>query len=906
MSYNLSNTTEGLSQQVNKTPVLILEIEGSQYIYGSGSIKETLKWDDPRVTWDNTIPGATWDGTIEIENSRPYISMKDSTKNVSQQLLVEKGGAGSVPSISIALVDYRGEVAEDLSFNQIGDPMGKRAIVSVMLEGGVYGLDENRIFEGYVDQIVYEPGLIKVNITHPSNETRQPLFESLETRLTQALPYKTLDLTHLSFRQKANLLSTTGEIEIVSQVGPINGQNAVAELISNVVTITYNSSASVTQQDLADALNNNSYAGGYMEATIIGSPTAPATTQALTALQTETTVTVENANPYIESQDALKSYIRVGDEIMEVVSKTDTTFEVIRGARGTIPASHEVDDEVSSAYELQGLPLDLALKLLLSSENNEFTTSSYNIVAINYIDNTQSIDGAVIIDNINIELNSGLVVGDFINLTAVGFGIETISGFGRLDDGRSYIIVESSLGEVLSTSSPLIYKSKWNLLPTGIGLDISQVDVAEFENQASLFSASFVELDFLLQDTMDNVKDFIEAELMRPQALYYLPKGAKISCKYTTPPFSVETLPTLNTSNIEKMSKVVFKRAHHKYFKNVVVYKYNPDVVEEEFRDKLILQSESSFNRISRGVKKETIESRGLRRSNEVLQVLNTAGLKYLNRYKFGARWIENVQVIYEVGIKLQVGDIVFFGGEDTKLVNLETGDRDFPIEQYEIINIDHNYAEGAVKISLLETGFSTDGLFGVFSPSSLISSGSTTGRLILTDRILDSEDTERETDKWSQYVGLKVRIFSPDYTRDETVVLDSIDPQNQDAVLLENPLSFTPQVGDLMELAEIDQYGLTDAERTLKLKFTWTMPSVLITNIINSQIFDVEDVDGLEVGMEINVHSDDYTRDSETRIIDEINGLEITLDNSLDITPQIGDRLEVYSYADEKGYRFL
>lgn len=905
MSYKLSETTTALSQQVNKTPTLVLEIEGSQYIYGSNTIKEYIRWDDPRVRWDD--PSYTWDGTIEREDSRPYISMQDSTKSISQQLLIEKGGAGSIPSITIALIDYRGEVAEDLSFNQIGDPLGKRASVSVML-GGVYPNDANRIFEGYVDDITYKPGLIEVNIAHPSNETRQPLFEKLETRLTQKLSYKNLETSDIEFRQKANLLSTTAELEIVSQVGQINGKDTAVSLVSNTLTITFNSSASpsVKVKDIIDIVNNSSAVSGYVEAILTGGSEVVAYTYPLTLFTTDTIVNVENTNPFNESVDSLTSYIRINDEIMEVVAKTDTTFEVIRGARGTVPANHEVDDDVNSAYGLIGLPIDLALKLLLSKTGNEFRSSVYTITSIQYVSTSETIQGAFILDNDDIQFNSSLVIGDLINIpSGLNAGTYVISGFGKINGGRSYILTDSILVTETSTDITLSYRSKWNILTTGLGLDINQVDVAEFESQAALFSASFIQYDFLLQDTIDNVKEFIESELFRPQALYYLPKGSKISCKYTTPPFSSETLPVLNTLNIEGMSKVVFKRALHKYFKNVLVYSYNPDPVEDKTRDKIILQSESSFNRIDRGIKKETITSQGLRRSNETLQVINTAGLKYLNRFKYGSRWIENVNVTYSVGIKLQVGDTVFFGGEDTLLVNLETGARDFPLAQYEIINLDHDYSKGSVKVSLLETGFSTDGLFGVVSPSSLVSLGSTTSRLILTDRIYETEDTERETDKWSSYLGRVVRVYSQDYTRDETVTLVSIDPQNKDAVTLNPSLSFIPQVGDVMELAEVDNYTIGD-DNLLRLKYVWAMPSVEITSVVDSQIFDVDNVDGLEIGMEINVHSDDYTRDSETRIIDGIVGLTITLNNSLDITPQIGDRLEVYSYANSKGYRYL
>jgi len=69
MAYEVSETFKNLSEQINKEPMLVLEIEGSQYLYGSAPILETARWDDPRIDWDNNI-GVTWDGEIEKVNSQ--------------------------------------------------------------------------------------------------------------------------------------------------------------------------------------------------------------------------------------------------------------------------------------------------------------------------------------------------------------------------------------------------------------------------------------------------------------------------------------------------------------------------------------------------------------------------------------------------------------------------------------------------------------------------------------------------------------------------------------------------------------------------------------------------------------------------------------------------------------------
>ena len=150
------------------------------------------------------------------------------------------------------------------------------------------------------------------------------------------------------------------------------------------------------------------------------------------------------------------------------------------------------------------------------------------------------------------------------------------------------------------------------------------------------------------------------------------------------------------------------------------------------------------------------------------------------------------------------------------------------------------------------------------------------------------------------------MRIYSEDYTRDETTVFKGFDPSNVDAILLDPPLSSDPTEGDIVELAKFDEYDGTEAEDRMKLTYTFLMPSMEITNVVSTTVLTLENVDGLEIGQEIAVHSDDYVRDSDTVLIDNIVGLQITLSEALNITPQIGDRVEVYAYSDDKGYRFL
>lgn len=809
MALELSPRLKNLASQTDKTPQLILEIEGSQYLYGTGKILETARWDDPRINWDNN-QGITWDGQIEKENSRPYISLKGSTRDIAQQLFVEKGGAGSITTMNIALVDYNKEVARDLSFDQIGDVLGRRANVYFTLEGGRFPQDTIELFKGQITDTEYRAGLITLTISNPADKLRNPIFESLVTQ-------------------------TTNSIDSI-----------------------------------------------------------------------QTTIPVGITNPFIYSQDAITSYIRIDDEIMEVVSSTSNSFEVIRSRLGTIPTNHDLEADVQSYYILDGHPIDLALKLYHSNEGNTFKEIDYYINALNQITNVEVIEGAIVINDYDIQRRLGLVEDDEIELigTASNDGIYKVLTSGVLDTGKSYIRVKSPLSVETGLDIKLRIRSKYNVLSEGVGLDLDQVNTAQFEETRDLFSANFIHVNPQIEDTIDELKSWVERELFRPQGIYNLP-NVRLGCKYTAPPFSVTSIPTFNTKNLKDVSKIVQKRSGHKYLTNYMTYRYNADFLTGKLLDKLITQNLDSTNRIDLGKKKQSIDVKGIRRSGESKQILERATKANLSRFKFASRYIKNIKPLFSNLLTLEIGDVVFFGGEDTQLTNLETGERDNPVEIYEVINTKKDYMQGSGSIEILQTGFAFDGLVGVFSPSSKVISGSTTERILL-DKIWDGS-TPIERDKWTRWIGAKIRVHSDDYTFDETTTLDRFDTKTPNGLILDPPLSSVPPANSFVNIAKLENYqSESDVDRTIKLTYTFTMPSSLITNVIDSQNIDVEDASQYEIGMEINVRSIDFIRDSETVLIDNIVGNTLTFNEALDITPEIGDRVEVYSFSNAKGYRFL
>src|SRR5690606_6211198 len=248
---------------------------------------------------------------------------------------------------------------------------------------------------------------------------------------------------------------------------------------------------------------------------------------------------------------ALETYIMVEDEIMQVISFDENSIEVVRDQLESYADSHDSDTELSSIYLLEGNPIELALKVMLSEEGNEYYVSSETIEAFRYVDDVTDIPGAVIFQSYNIQEETGLTFGDKFKIEGSDLNDDEyiINGFGTLDDGRSYIIADKPLNIETSSEPVFSFLSKYAVLPTGLGMLPNEVDVEGFEDVYSLYSPNFVDYVFKIKDTIDSAKDFIDSEIFFPQGLYSVPRRARSSVRFTSPPLSVDDTPLLDSNN---------------------------------------------------------------------------------------------------------------------------------------------------------------------------------------------------------------------------------------------------------------------------------------------------------------------------------------------------------------------
>lgn len=804
MAVNLTETNKLLSQQIAINPQSYLEIEGLDTIIGAQPVFEFTKWDDDTIYWDD---GSKWDGLTVKEDSKAVISLDDSTKNITQQIFPDKGGSSSLPSVNIALIDLNNEIAQLLSFNNLGEILGRKADYYIGFAQGAFPEDAIPVYRGVISDFYTQNGVVMVTVSHPENLKRQTIFQ-----------------TYIS--------ETTAAID-----------------------------------------------------------------------DTTTTIPVTSTIDIIPNRDTATTLFRVGEEIMELVSiDSGTQITVLRGQQATPPTAHDDESSIDSIQQLVGEPLDLALKLMLSNEDNSYFNSLDIPTTTNFVSITQPNINGFVFDYFDIESRTGLVIGDSILLsTGVNAGTYTISGFGTLNDG-SFIEVE----ETLITDNPYVgdfqYRSQFNVLPDGCGMLPNNVDVTSHLAIKRQFPSTFVPYTFQLKETIDNAKEFLDQQVYFPQGLYTINRAARSSVKLVTPPFTTDIVPTIDVNNIVNISDLRQRRSLHKYLYNIIRYDYDPDIIEDKFLTKDIILSNDSLNRIKGGKKQMKIESKGLRRSTSTTLTLTQITQRVIDRYKFAPTYFSKIQVKYSDGFMLEVGDVLPFGGLASKIVNLNTGLRGTQEQLYEVINKSLNIESGEITIDLLATSFSIRSRNAVTSLTSGISDTSTS-TAIKINTIIDAGEYDNETEKWLPFVGQNIRVYKDDYTEDETVVLNSFNPSDITEMIVTPALTFTPTSSHFVGIPEYNNTS-SDIDNDYKIQFVHLDAKVEISVVIDNISFEVSTPLNLAVGSEIYVHSPNYTRDSfitgVVHTIVSIVGDIVTLDTALDFTPQVGDFVEFSDFLDE------
>lgn len=616
-----------------------------------------------------------------------------------------------------------------------------------------------------------------------------------------------------------------------------------------------------------------------------------------------TTMTVDSTENFVLPADGttLKTYLIIDEEIIEYTGKTDTTFTgLVRGQFDTIASAHSINDNIEAAYRLQGNLRDLSLKLMLSA-GDEFYLEDEPIQAINTYGLT-TVANAVFLKRYNIDNVIGVTAGDTAVITGgLNAGTYPISSVVGTETG-SYLILSGTLlteGAVATIS----LKSKYNVLPKFCGLEMlpEQVDVQEFETKYTQFSASFFDYDFFIKDQVKG-GEFINEQILFPSGCYSLPRKAKTSIGLTIPPLAQTDTQIIDWSNVTNASGLIIDRNISNNFYNAIVYKYEKDQVTDKFTKGKIRQSADSTNRIKVANKPLTVEADGVRAENNFVEKFTIQGRRFLDRYQFAAESII-VDVSWEAGFTREIGDTVILKGAELQISDTSSGQgtRKFKPRLFEIQNKVLTLSGRPVRLLLVDTAFSLNGRYGVISPSSKVGVGSTTSRIKVKSSFGTTIRSTTEGEKWRNLTDCALRVRSKDYSFDYETKLVGVDPLDDYALLISPDLPSAPLEDYIVDIATYSTSTDPEVDALQKAMFVyWNNQLEVLTGISQTQFtVSAPALADIKVGYLVKIHDLIYNYQSAERVVTDITGTTITVDQPLGFIPNASDKIELLGFVD-------
>ncbi len=899
-------------------PQLVLQIDGVETVFGIGEVKKYIKIGDPGLEI-----GDEWKigGLNAYENQLDVVDLNGSSNSISQQLLQDKGGTSSVPSIQVSLIDKNGLITELITPGEVvEDILGRKANVYLGYQDTAWPQDFVRIFSGIIDE-VSGGSTIVLNVAHPEQKKRVEIFQKITTELTSDLNFRSKNIQHILYKTRRDVVGTV-------TVTYTSGATVGSEVVSVVGTaITVQIDPGNTQaRHIRNAIERSIDAVALVDIKIDTNFTnEPQTVQASTPLDSDTTINVvSTAGMLLPVPSAgLRTYVRIDDEVIEYTGLTATTITgCTRGALASIDeraegAHHGNGTSVDTFYRLEGSAFEMALRILMSGGPANFT-DGIQIKSIVEVEGVGPIPNAVWFENMNIQDMWGVTVGDRCTITGDQVPSNNVTDAIIQDvvatPYGSYIVLQGvSLSTSLSSEGTIAFASKWNVLPTGAGLGMGgdEVDVPEFERLNEVFSSSIFTYDFYLKDSVIG-KDFIDTEILFPTGAFTLPRRGKVSVGYTSPPLGAADIKVLDSTNTTKPQQNKIKRSINKYFYNNVLFKYNEAVVDERRLSGDLEIQQDSKNRIPVGNKTLVIDARGLRPSTDTTTIIEILKRRFGDKYKFGAEQV-TTYAFYGKTFDTDVGDVVVFGDKTLQLPDTKKGNRNFAPRLFEVANKSLSIKSGEVKLDLIDSGYSlANGRYGIVSPSSQTVAAGSSGNEVKIKNSYETLPPRIEKNKWTPYIGLRVIIHDDMWDNVFETILVGFSPSDDFLMILDDPVPFPVLDDYIVDIAQYPDNADPEDQQMAKRIFVYTNPTVEVLAGISDTQFTVAGLDAdkfLEGAILLVRGQGDEKWDvvsPEVRVTD-VTGSTITVSDSLGFTPAAGYEIDLIGFKDGGApYRYL
>lgn len=910
MSYALTDRAkDSISREVVE-PNMVLVIEGSPKKYAVRVTSKKLRYDAPGLNYDD---GYFYDGLIPDDSVSDLISISGTTNSISQQLDPDKGAASSTQTLTLSLIDRNEEITRLITPGEfLPEILYRNAKVYLGFNDTAFPEDYIQIFDGKIMSVDPGVGTINMVITHPDDVKRSSIFQKIDSNLTDDALFDSAKFGGITYAKRSDV---TGVVTVTYTFAGI-GNNAVVSVTGNDISVQVDTS--LTQlKTIKKKIEAHEDASQLVTAVITTNGASIQATTGSVTLSSSTEIFVDSVAGYLPPIAPLfKSYIRINDEIIEytaIDSVANKFTGCTRQSLTSLGASHKIGDTVSSFYKYgDGTTaydaVDMALYLLLSGPSKIYLTSSANAVGV--VPGIGVVADSIYMPNVYLIRDHGSVIGDYVTITGSSIPANNVTNAQitevvEIDDG-TYLTLNQSLTQELLATLTVTFKSVYNVLDDGLNLTPSQVDIAQFRFIKRRYSRSLANYEFYLKDTV-TAKEFINTQLLMPSKLYSVPRKGRISAGITAAPLYAKDTPVLTLENIKNPKGLRLSRGVTKNFYNAVAYQYNTDSVDDKFLAKTITLSADSKNVIDSPIKLFSIKSDGLRPSLDTNNLIETNSKGFLDRYKFGAEVIK-VPVLFKTGFAAEVGDSVVFGDPDLYLPDTKSGSKDFNPRIMEIVNKDFNWVKGDILLTLLDTTYSNTFKYGVFSPTTLIGSGSTTTEIVMT-KSFGTDAITKEKAKWESYIGKTITVHSLDRSTSYTTIIQGFDPGNDNIM---NVLPALPVPAPAGYLIDIPDYQATPvASNIFKSIYCYFDPQVAVVSGASDTSFDVSIGDAAKffVGSLIRVHNPLFTVDSginASKVL-TIVGTTITCE-SLGFTPDSTMFVELIGFASDEGkpYAFV
>ena len=766
----MANFSEQLLLNLEKSnlkPIIVAEIEGLPFILGSDTVKRIPLYGDEGLEYGQE--GLVYGGLVDIDEDKQkaLISLDGITRQITQTLDIDKASGSTISTFQLSLIDSGGEATKIVSgvYTDGDDILYKECVLWIgFSETSSFNQDYLVLFRGVIEGIDYAQGKVVFTLASVDSKRKQTIAIKGEGEL------------------KTQILDSTSDPTITLE--GINSE--FNEIQPNLRGVDFTSRDQTIQS-------------------------------------------------YVKINDEIIKYIEVGQ-----VGLDRTLSLTTRAQFGTAAATHDEGSSVEGFYVVKGHFIDIALKIMLTKSQDSGFMLPYldrlPATSVNFVNDGFSQQNAIFFEGVNLIREFNVRPGDYIDLrdftnsnnnTVDSFDAPifrpTVEDVIAVQNG-SYIIVKNliendfvpnnfyNLITEAATEGKVTFYSRYNTLGKlfGLGMNPNEIDIEKFERIRDSFILQG-DVEFILRDEIDNAREWIEEQLFKPFTCFSLPNDSRglgrLSIGIHLPPIPGQDTQTISIDNIVNPEGLVVKRNVNRYHYNVLVYRYNDTIDDEELRKRRVYIVGDPV--VKSGNRTLIIEARGFRDDLGAIQQSDIAANRTLERYRVCSEVIRGIKVLFSTACLINIGDIVIFDPTNLNVIDRVNASRNREPYLMECINKSVNPFSGECTVDLLDTAFEITARYGLISPSSLIDR-KLNDREIVIKPSFGAQFGLNEWRKWEGYRFSNVVIRSKDWSDKQSF---KIERATSNTIMLDRDITIVGNLSDY--IFEFDNYNEQELDKT-------------------------------------------------------------------------------------------